>query len=425
VNTGTRGKAKYGSDGKVFWVISPVTGTRVLEGEQSANRLLDYMFDGPDAWKVFFESVKTEGIEDVNGRACYKVVFTPNQGSPRINYYDKKSFLLVKQINEAKNQSGTNKIETFFEDYKKSGGILSAHKYTKYVMGQVMEVGVVKRIETNIDMPEGIFDLPEEVKKLISGEIDSVSPIATKYDPSDFPVDLSPLIWGDGELEKYAQLNQKTGGDNPLVEGEDCIVAGTSSPPALRAGLEALKQGGNAMDAALTTSLTQIALEAGAPVSYAGIMTMVYYDSATKKYYNLNAGWNTLLEEDDPLSIPGSDPSNTGMTSQPIPSGRTALVPGYMAGVEAGHKRFGKLPFSSLFSPAVFFAEQGFKLNRSVGSWIFFKKNVLSRLPETKAVFTKKDGSFYMTGDIFLQPELAKTLRRMAKHDASYMYIGE
>ena len=52
---------------------------------------------------------------------------------------------------------------------------------------------------------------------------------------------------------------------------------------AVHAGLEVLKHGGNAADAALNTSLAQIALTAGAAVSYAGIMTAVYYDAASGK----------------------------------------------------------------------------------------------------------------------------------------------
>jgi gamma-glutamyltranspeptidase/glutathione hydrolase len=64
-------------------------------------------------------------------------------------------------------------------------------------------------------------------------------------------------------------------------------------------------------------------------------------------------------------------------------------------------------------------------LNQWVGTYITYQNKVLSRLPETKAIFSKKDGSFYKIGDIFPQPELAKTLREVAKQGASYMYTGE
>jgi gamma-glutamyltranspeptidase/glutathione hydrolase len=438
VDRGTRGKDKYGSDGKIAWDISLLSGTRVLEGEQLANRLLDYMFDGPDAWKSFFESVETEGIEDVNERPCYKVVFTPNQGSPRINYYDKKSFLLVKQINEAKDQGGTYKIETFLEDYKKAGEILSAHKFTDYAMGQVIYVSVVKSIETNIEMPEGIFELPEQIQKILQSKdegpkvyepLPPISAVAKTQEHSTFEVDLSPAKWDPADVEEYDQSKQTFGRNNtlknPLYEGENGVIVGTICPPAQRAGLEALRQGGTAMDAALTTALTTIASIAGDVVSYAEAMVLIYYDAATDHYYSLNAGWNSLLEENDPMSIPGltSWPNNLGYTE---PSGRTVLVPGFMAGVEAGHKRFGKLPFSALFTPAIYYAEKGLKIPPPLAHLIFSRQSVLSRLPETKRVFTNKEtGNFYKAGEQFYQPELAVTLRAVANQGATYMYTGE
>src|SRR5262245_19862600 len=154
-------------------------------------------------------------------------------------------------------------------------------------------------------------------------------------------VKLSPEAWPPGELEKYWRLQRDFQRPRPAVESDKGMVAVTSDALSARIGLEALQQGGSAADAALATSLAQIALHAGAVTSYAGILTMVYYDAADKKVYSLNAGYNSVLEEKEPLTIPG-----TGK-----PSGRTALTPGVFAGVQAAHDRFGKLPFASLFDP--------------------------------------------------------------------------
>ncbi|HEU0173336.1 MAG TPA: gamma-glutamyltransferase [Blastocatellia bacterium] len=227
-------------------------------------------------------------------------------------------------------------------------------------------------------------------------------------------VRMSPEAWPPGELEKYWRLQRDLGRPHPSVESAKGMVAVTHDAFSARIGLEALRQGGSAADAALATSLAQIVLDAGAVTSYAGIMTMVYYDAASKKVYSLNAGYNTVLEEKDPLTIPGGGK----------PSGRTALVPGFFAGVQAAHDRFGKLPFASLFDPAIYLAEKGFVVDPVLG-WINIRKDVLSRLPETKRVFTKQDGEFYKAGDLFKQPQLAETLRKIAAQGTDYIYQGE
>jgi hypothetical protein len=96
-------------------------------------------------------------------------------------------------------------------------------------------------------------------------------------------VKLSPEAWPKGELEKYWQLQIDYIRQRPAVESSKGMVAVTTNALAARVGLEALQQGGSAADAALATALAQIALTAGDVVSYAGILTMVYYDAGSKK----------------------------------------------------------------------------------------------------------------------------------------------
>ena len=238
--------------------------------------------------------------------------------------------------------------------------------------------------------------------------------------------DLSPKKWGSCELQVYNWLNRQFGLQNVLAEGRNGVIAGTTSASAQRAGLEAMRQGGSAVDAALTTALTQISLAMGSWVSYAGIFTMLFYDAESGQFYNLNAGYNTVLGENDPMTIPAqTSVLSPTAESEPKSSGRTALVPGFMAGVEAAHKKFGKLPFAALFAPAVHYAENGFEVLSLHSRMIQRRRKVLSRLPETKSIFTKRDGTWYAEGDFFKQPELAVTLRRIAKQGADYMYTGE
>ncbi len=192
------------------------------------------------------------------------------------------------------------------------------------------------------------------------------------------------------------------------------MIAGTTNPLAVHAGLKVLQQGGSAADAALTTSLAQIALSTGAAISYAGILTAVYYDAASGKTYSLNAGYDTVRSEKDPLSIP-----TWGQHS-----GRTALVPGFMAGVQAMHDRFGKRPFAELFGPAIWIADHGVPFSPTVEEWLRQSSTFVTRLPETRRIFTKENGDLYKAGELFRQPELAETLKNVANQSAAYMYRG-
>src|SRR5687768_382366 len=100
---------------------------------------------------------------------------------------------------------------------------------------------------------------------------------------------LSPSTWDAGVVEHLDELNQReTRMGVPTAEREHALavgtrgaVTGTSGPQAVHAGLEALKAGGSAVDAALTTAMAQIVVSLGAPVSFAGILSMVHYEAET------------------------------------------------------------------------------------------------------------------------------------------------
>jgi gamma-glutamyltranspeptidase/glutathione hydrolase len=239
-------------------------------------------------------------------------------------------------------------------------------------------------------------------------------------------VNLSPAAWPEGEYEKYLKAQDVDHAKAGVGSGRNGAVTVAYNGLAARAGLEALKQGGNAIDAAMTAAVTQVAVTAGAPISYFGIMSLVYYDAKTKKVYTMNAEWNTARGETDPMTIPGdlNMATEEGLRGSAV-SGRTALVGGFLKGVEAAHKRFGVLPFNHLFEPAIYVAENGMPVTGRLADKFKFRGEDLKRLPATRAIFTKADGSFYRRGEIFKQPALAKTLRAVAAQGSDYIYKGE
>ncbi len=161
----------------------------------------------------------------------------------------------------------------------------------------------------------------------------------------------------------------------------------------------------------MATAICEVVHAGGSYVSFAGPMMMVYYDAASGRVHYMDAEYATPLLENDARSIPGK-------------GGRTALVPGFFAGVQAAHDRFGKVPFERLFRKAIEIAEKGEEMSAVMQWWIDSKKSVLSRYPETKKIFTRTDGKFLAKGDWFRQPELAATLKSVAAQGADYIYAG-
>ncbi len=233
-----------------------------------------------------------------------------------------------------------------------------------------------------------------------------------------------PAPWPAPEAARYldtlaAHVNTRA----PVATGRRGAVAVAYGPFAARAGLDMLERGGNAMDAALTTALTQVAVTAGSPVSYFGIMSLVYYDARRKETHTLWAGWNTVKGETAPLTIPGAVSLDGGALGT-VPSGRTALVGGFMRGVEAAHRRFGRQPWGALFDASIFAAERGMRVHPVMANQFAVRAKDLARLPATRAILLKPDGTPYVEGDTLRQPALAAALRSIATDGADHMYAG-
>jgi len=218
------------------------------------------------------------------------------------------------------------------------------------------------------------------------------------------------------ELNQKKELSKPTQLHNARNTEEYFFSTGPSR--SVQIGETILQRGGSAVDAALTSALARIVYDMGRIVSFAGIFMMVYYEASTGETHSLNACFKTVQDELYPQTIP----------THGIPNARAVLVPGFMAGIQAAHDRFGRLPWAEIFEPAIDLAENGFAITGSQIEIIKENWNVLGILPETRDVFLKHPyGLFrgYQAGDIFTQPALAHTLREVASRGAGYMYTGE
>jgi gamma-glutamyltranspeptidase/glutathione hydrolase len=243
-------------------------------------------------------------------------------------------------------------------------------------------------------------------------------------------VDLSPEHWPAAERARLEALESQewTPASARLVEGTNGIISATVSPVSVYAGMQALQHGGNAADAAATTALTQVTMELGSVVSYAGVFTMLYYDAYTHRVFSMDAGFNSYLHETDPRSIRFDDLGPLSFGRKPTEGGlrgRETLVPGFMAGVEAMQGRFGRLPFHDLFGPAIWYARNGVRISRTLAGYFALREKYLARTPEGQRFMRQAGDALPVEGDLFVQHELALTLRAVASTGSSYMYTGD
>lgn len=253
----------------------------------------------------------------------------------------------------------------------------------------------------------------------------ALSVVSTGAQAPQAVADISPAVWPKGEFERFIAAQNVDRTKAGVATGRNGAVTVAYNGIAARAGLEALAKGGNALDAAMTAAVTQVAVTAGAPISYFGILSLVYYDASSRKVYTMNAEWNTVRGETSPSTIPGSlnMASPEGLRGTAV-SGRTALVGGFLKGVGAAHERFGKLPFARIFDSATYIAEHGMPVTHHLAQKFTFRHEDLSRLPATRAIFMKPDASAYKAGETFKQPALASTLRAVATQGTDYIYKG-
>lgn len=223
----------------------------------------------------------------------------------------------------------------------------------------------------------------------------------------------NPANWPVTVRDSLLRQGERWSEPKALVTGQRGLIGGTSGPSAIRVGRNILASGGSAADAVVATSLCQIVLSGGSWNSFAGITMGMYFEEKTKRVYALNAAYNTVMGEKEPLTIPAQ-----------TPSGRTALVPGYFAGICDLQKRFGKLPRAKVFEPAVSLAREGFPTDAVLEYMINLRKEWICRLPETKAIFCGPSGDLLKKGETFRQSALADTLESVAKIGPSYIYTG-
>ncbi len=200
-----------------------------------------------------------------------------------------------------------------------------------------------------------------------------------------------------------------------VVIAKNGIVA-TSQPLAAQVGLDILKSGGNAIDAAIATNAMMGLVE---PMScgIGGDLFVIYWDAKTEKLYGLNASGRS------PAALNIDVFKERELTQIPIQGPLAWSVPGCVDGWDVLRKRFGSRPLAELLEPSIRYAEDGFPVSEIIArSWQGAVGN-LKKYPDSATTYLV-DGKAPEAGEVFRNPNLARTYRLLAQEGCDAFYQG-
>lgn len=196
----------------------------------------------------------------------------------------------------------------------------------------------------------------------------------------------------------------------------------SDEPLASQVGIEILKKGGNAVDAAVGVAFALAVVEpAAGNLGGGGFLLARLADGRTGfvDYRETAPGRAT-----PDMYIHREGPEALGLDSEAATIGyRSVAVPGTVAGLELALRTYGTMKLAEVVAPAIRLAEQGFPVSEKLARSLRAARARLQRFSASRRIFLK-DGELFAPGDVLRQPELAATLRRIARGGAVEFYRG-
>ena len=202
------------------------------------------------------------------------------------------------------------------------------------------------------------------------------------------------------------------------VRGAHVMVASDESL-ASDAGTEILKRGGNAVDAAVATAFALAVVEPAAGNLGGGGFMLVRLANGTTNFFDYREVAPGKATRDMFIGPDGKLENNASTIGY-----RSVAVPGTVAGLALVLKTHGTMKLAAVVAPAIRLAEQGFPVSEKLAREFAEERPGLQRFSMSSRIFLN-GGKTYRVGDTFRQPELAATLKRIAKNGAAEFYQGE
>jgi gamma-glutamyltranspeptidase/glutathione hydrolase len=188
-------------------------------------------------------------------------------------------------------------------------------------------------------------------------------------------------------------------------------------------GVAIMKKGGNAVDAAIAVGIALAVVYPEAGNLGGGGFMVIRTKSGENHAIDYRemapaAAHRDLYLDSNGELIRGEGGSTIGY--------RASGVPGTLAGFDLAHRKYGsgKIKWSDLVAPARELAENGYILSHRLARLLYSYRGNLAKYPESNRIFLN-DGKYYQEGDLFKQPDLARTLSRIEKAGVAEFYTGE
>ena len=200
----------------------------------------------------------------------------------------------------------------------------------------------------------------------------------------------------------------------------------TSNPYASKAAAEILRNGGSAVDAAITAQFV-LTLTQPQSTGLGGGAFMLYWDKSSEKLYALD-GREKAPASASPLLFLNKDGRPKKFYPDAVVGGISVGVPGMIRFLEQAHKKFGKLEWSVLLEYPIRLAEEGFELSPALHRTLSFLPD-LKKIEPTSSYFYRENRNGELTplpiGTILTNAEYVKTLKRIAKFGPEEFYSGK
>ena len=209
--------------------------------------------------------------------------------------------------------------------------------------------------------------------------------------------------------------------DTPSVEIQASIgTVSSADPRATAAGEEILRQGGSAADAAMAMMLALTVVEPQSS-GIGGGGFLLHFDGEDGALSTIDGRETAPLSAKDDLFLDANG-ERLGFR-EAVVGGRSVGTPGNMRLMAKTHEKWGKLKWEALFAPAIRLAEEGFLVNDVLHGRMKRVESIWADLPETQKLYWR-DGKPAPVGTRIKNPEMANTLRILAKEGSDAFYKG-